>query len=125
MFIRYSLCQILVCAMEKNVRKIKTKKKTGPVENPAPSPHDSVTLKGKRKKRRPDCPNPLFIQWLEEWKAAARAKDNQNLSFVYSKALKSLKKFPTVLESGQACAVLENIGPKTCKLLDDRLAEHR
>ena len=41
------------------------------------------------------------------------------------KAIKSLKKYPTVMESGRACAILESFGPKICKMLDDRLAEHR
>ena len=93
--------------------------------DPASPVDPAVALKGKRKKKIPLCPNPLFLGWLEEWKAEAKARDNTNLCYVYGKAIKSLKKYPAVMESGQACAILENLGPKTCKMLDERLAEHR
>ncbi len=59
-----------------------------PLHPPPPPPLDpSVALKGKRKKKTTEFPNPLFLRWLEEWKAEARTKDNKNLTFVYSKVI--------------------------------------
>ena len=81
-------------------------------------------MKEKLKKKIAKFPNPLFLCWLEEWKSEARAKDNTNLAYVYSKAITLLKKYPTVIELGRAC-LSSNFGPKTCKMLDDRLAKHR
>lgn len=35
---------------------------------------DVRALKGKRKKKRNLCPNPLFVQWLTEWRDEAAEK---------------------------------------------------
>ncbi|KAK3092910.1 hypothetical protein FSP39_008762 [Pinctada imbricata] len=84
---------------------------------------ESHPLYGKRKKKFPKCPNPLFEQWLKEWREDAAAK-NLKTQYVYGKALKSLQKYPLPLPSGKDCKMLENFGDKMCKMLDDRLQKH-
>lgn len=81
-------------------------------------------LLGKRKKKIPKNPNPLFIQWLTQWKDEA-AEKGMSLQYTYKKALRSLKKYPLVLETGQECLVLENFGKKICDMLDEKLCEYR
>ncbi|XP_052251235.1 crossover junction endonuclease MUS81-like isoform X3 [Dreissena polymorpha] len=80
-------------------------------------------LYGKKKKKKVPCPNPLFEQWLKEWRDSA-AEKNMKSQYTYGKALKTLQKFPLKLESGKDCKILENFGDKICKMLDDKLAEH-
>ncbi|XP_033734849.1 crossover junction endonuclease MUS81-like [Pecten maximus] len=80
-------------------------------------------LYGKRKKRRPACANPLFLQWLTEWREEAAGKGLKT-QFVYGKAIKSLKSYPLPLATGKDCKMLDNFGDKTCKLIDEKLAEH-
>ncbi|XP_052766912.1 crossover junction endonuclease MUS81-like [Mya arenaria] len=80
-------------------------------------------LYGKKKKKRGTCPNPLFAQWLEEWRDSAAEKGMKS-QYTYGKALKALLKFPLKLENGKECKVLENFGDKICKMLDDKLTEH-
>uniref|UniRef100_A0A1B6CER1 Crossover junction endonuclease MUS81 n=2 Tax=Clastoptera arizonana TaxID=38151 RepID=A0A1B6CER1_9HEMI len=78
----------------------------------------------KRAKVKLKCPNPLFKQWLEEWRDEAIDR-NSDLKHVYEKALKSLKKYPLPLSSGKECFVLEYFGPKICSQLDFKLAEYQ
>lgn len=98
----------------------------------------------------PNRPNPLFEQWLEEWRKEAAEKQsdmqycfgkvNGNLDrlkhiicyllcfldrFLCFQALRSLQKYPLRLKSGKECIVLECFGNKLCSLLDKRLAEYR
>ncbi|KAK7505471.1 hypothetical protein BaRGS_00003216 [Batillaria attramentaria] len=80
----------------------------------------SRSLLGKRKKKRDPCPNPLFCKWLAEWRDEAKEKGWKS-EFIYSKALRSLKKYPLLLSSGKECKMLQNFGDKICKMLDDRL----
>ncbi|XP_064599705.1 crossover junction endonuclease MUS81-like [Liolophura sinensis] len=84
---------------------------------------DIKGLKGKRKKKKNLCPNPLFVQWLTEWRDEAAEKGMKS-QYCYRKALASLKKYPLVFTSGKECKVLENFGDKICKMLDARLAKH-
>ncbi|XP_067680600.1 crossover junction endonuclease MUS81-like isoform X1 [Haliotis asinina] len=81
------------------------------------------SLIGKRKKKLPKCPNPLFERWLEEWRDEAAEKGWKS-QYIYSKALKSLKCFPLKLDTGKDCKILQNFGDKICKMLDDKLAKH-
>lgn len=39
-----------------------------------------------RRKRRPNsgCPNPLFVQWVEEWRDEAR-NDGSKTQYTYTK----------------------------------------
>nr|CAG4644796.1 EOG090X06E6 [Leptodora kindtii] len=75
--------------------------------------------------RKPkSCPNPLFERWLQEMKDEAIRKDSR-LQHVYSKALKSLQKYPLSLHSGKECKILKNFGSTLCKQLDDKLHQHR
>ncbi|XP_021370598.1 crossover junction endonuclease MUS81-like isoform X2 [Mizuhopecten yessoensis] len=80
-------------------------------------------LYGKRKKRKPVCANPLFLQWLTEWREEA-AEKGWKTQYVYGKAIKSLKNYPLPLATGKDCKMLEHFGDKTCKLIDEKLAEH-
>ena len=41
-------------------------------------------LKGKRKKKKDPCPNPLFMQWLTEWRDDAAAKGMKS-QYTYNK----------------------------------------
>ena len=44
----------------------------------------------KRKRRRvPSCPNPLFAQWIEEWRDEAIEKGLKS-SYTYSKVINAL-----------------------------------
>ncbi|KAH9496133.1 Crossover junction endonuclease mus81 [Bulinus truncatus] len=81
-------------------------------------------LKGKRKKKVPLNPNPLFTQWLMEWKTEAEDKGWKS-AHTYSKALKTLKKFPLTLETGKDCRLLQNFGEKICNMLDEKLLEYK
>ena len=42
----------------------------------------------------------------------------------YLQALKSLQKYPLVLESAKECKVLQHFGEGLCKIIDKKLAEH-
>lgn len=81
-------------------------------------------LLGKRKKKIPKNPNPLFVKWLTQWKHEA-AEKGISLQYTYNKALQSLKKYPLVLETGQDCLILENFGKKLCNMLDEKLTSYR
>ena len=73
-------------------------------------------------KKKRDCPNPLFLKWLEEWKADAEKK-GVNAKFTYAKAITSIKKYPLPLRSGKEAKILENIGDGIANRLDKALAE--
>ncbi|XP_013385302.1 crossover junction endonuclease MUS81 isoform X2 [Lingula anatina] len=83
----------------------------------------SSGLLGKRKKQTNPCPNPLFVQWLTEWRDEAAEKGWKS-QYTYGKALKTLKKYPLGVSSGKDCKFLENFGDKICKMLDDKLSKH-
>jgi hypothetical protein len=38
----------------------------------------------KRRKATRECPNPLFLKWLERWRDEAKAKESK-LQYVYNK----------------------------------------
>lgn len=69
-------------------------------------------------------PNPLFVQWMEEWLENAK-KENLKTKSVYQKGLNSLKKYPLPLETGRDCIILEGFGPTICEILDKRLEHHK
>ncbi|XP_067137762.1 crossover junction endonuclease MUS81 isoform X2 [Centruroides vittatus] len=52
----------------------------------------------KRKKIVYECPNPLFAKWLKEWRDEAIEK-GWKIQHTYSRALKSLEKYPLPLKS--------------------------
>ncbi|XP_055880443.1 crossover junction endonuclease MUS81-like isoform X1 [Biomphalaria glabrata] len=82
------------------------------------------SLKGKRKKKVPKNANPLFTQWLTEWKIEAEEKGWKS-AHTYGKALKSLKMFPLTLETGKDCRILQNFGEKICNMLDEKLLDYK
>ncbi|XP_780532.5 crossover junction endonuclease MUS81 [Strongylocentrotus purpuratus] len=83
----------------------------------------SAAPKLKRKKKVKFCPNPLFVQWLTEWRDAAAEKGIKT-QYAYGKALVALKKYPLPFQSGKAAKILDNFGDKICSMLDKKLEEH-
>ncbi|XP_029813116.1 crossover junction endonuclease MUS81 isoform X1 [Suricata suricatta] len=77
-----------------------------------------------RKRPLPVCPNPLFIRWLTEWRdeAASRGRRTQ---FVFQKALRSLRRYPLPLRSGKEAKILQHFGDRLCRMLDQRLQQHK
>lgn len=77
-----------------------------------------------RKRPLPVCPNPLFVRWLTEWRdeAASRGRRTQ---FVFQKALRSLRRYPLPLRSGREAKILRHFGDGLCRMLDQRLQQHR
>ncbi|XP_067939786.1 crossover junction endonuclease MUS81-like [Watersipora subatra] len=82
-----------------------------------------MASRGKRKRAKQSNPNPLFCQWLQEWKDEAESKGWKS-ACTYHKALSSLKKYPLRLERGKDCKILMNVGDKICAMLDKKLSEH-
>ena len=78
----------------------------------------------KRAKVQPMSKNPLFEQWLTEWKEQAAIQRNDNLQHCFSKAISSLRKYPLPLARGKDCIILQYFGPKLCTMLDKRLDQH-
>lgn len=78
----------------------------------------------RRTRKKPEDPNPLFTKWLREWKEEAVAS-NRKTQHVFAKALRSLKKYPLVLQSGKEAKILEFFGDKLCTMLDKKLEQHR
>ncbi|XP_069501111.1 crossover junction endonuclease MUS81 isoform X2 [Ambystoma mexicanum] len=76
-----------------------------------------------RKRPLPTCPNPLFLEWLSEWRDAAADKGKKS-QFVYQKAISSLKKYPLPLRNGKEAKILQNFGDGICKMLDEKLTKH-
>ena len=70
------------------------------------------------------CPNPLFVQWLEEWRDEAREGGSKS-QYTYTKALNSLKKYPLPLYGGKEAKILDHIGEKLAKMLDKKLTQHQ
>lgn len=69
-------------------------------------------------------PNPLFVQWMEDWLEHAD-KNNLKTKSVFQKGLVSLKKYPLPLKTGLDCIILEGFGPTICGILDKRLEQHK
>lgn len=75
-----------------------------------------------RKKQR-ECPNPLFLKWLEEWRDEAKEK-NSKLQYTYGKAATALKKYPLPLSCGKDAMILDNIGEMIARRLDEAMAKY-
>ncbi|XP_072381074.1 crossover junction endonuclease MUS81 [Diabrotica undecimpunctata] len=67
--------------------------------------------------------NPLFEQWLNEWKTDAEAKDSK-LKYTYKLALSSIRQCPIPFNSGKECKILKGFGTKLCQMLDDKLKRY-
>ncbi|XP_072840297.2 structure-specific endonuclease subunit MUS81 isoform X1 [Pogona vitticeps] len=72
----------------------------------------------------PPCPNPLFVQWLREWRDQAADQGRLRSQRAYERALSSLRKYPLPLRSGREARVLQYFGEKICHQLDERLERH-
>lgn len=83
-----------------------------------------MTTRGKRITVKLKTPNPLFEQWLTEWKDQAKSNDSK-MQYTFSNALKTLKKYPIPLESGKDCIILKGFGNKICEMLDKKLSEYK
>ncbi|KAK5649653.1 hypothetical protein RI129_000682 [Pyrocoelia pectoralis] len=68
-------------------------------------------------------PNPLFEQWLIEWRDKA-IQNNSKMQNCFGKALESLRKYPLPLQSGRDCKLLKGFGEKLCSMLDKKLTEY-
>lgn len=69
--------------------------------------------------------NPLIIACLEELEKDARNRKNDNLKKTYTKALRSVQKYPLKLNSGeQARKTLDGVGPVLAKKIDQYLEKH-
>lgn len=66
------------------------------------------------------APNRLFVKYLTEWKDRAKERGDKS-AHTYGRALKSLKKYPLPLQCGEEAKILEHIGDKICKMLDNCL----
>ncbi|XP_027711803.1 crossover junction endonuclease MUS81 [Vombatus ursinus] len=77
-----------------------------------------------RKRPLPVCANPLFVRWLREWRDEAAGR-GQRARFVYQKALRSLLRYPLPLRSGKEAKILQHFGDALCRMLDQRLEQHR
>ncbi|KAM9220409.1 crossover junction endonuclease MUS81 isoform 2-T2 [Dugong dugon] len=77
-----------------------------------------------RKRPLPVCPNPLFVRWLTEWRDEATSRGRRT-RFVFQKALRSLQRYPLPLRSGKEAKILQHFGDGLCRMLDERLQQHR
>ncbi|KAJ3056111.1 Crossover junction endonuclease mus81, partial [Rhizophlyctis rosea] len=80
-------------------------------------------------KRKGHCANPLFRDWLWEWwdeaKSSAALGGNTRSQWIYKKAYDGMSKYPLPLESGLDAKVVEGIGDKLAKLLDEKLKRYQ
>ncbi|XP_042294869.1 crossover junction endonuclease MUS81 isoform X2 [Sceloporus undulatus] len=79
----------------------------------------------KMPKPPPPCPNPLFMQWLQEWRDEAAERGRPRSQKAYERALSSLRKYPLPLRSGREARILQYFGEQICRQLDERLERHR
>ncbi|XP_067831734.1 crossover junction endonuclease MUS81 isoform X3 [Heptranchias perlo] len=71
----------------------------------------------------PSCPNPLFLQWLVEWRDIAMEKQHKS-QVVYDKAIRSLTMYPLPLRNGREAKILYGFGDGICNRLDEKLSEY-
>lgn len=69
-------------------------------------------------------PNPLFEEWLLEWRNKEKEKQSKMYK-CYDNALEAMKKYPLPLETGKDCMILQGFGTKLCNMIDDKLKQHR
>ncbi|KAK8869647.1 hypothetical protein IAR55_000215 [Kwoniella newhampshirensis] len=72
---------------------------------------------------KPPCGNPLFLQWMEELRDAAREKGMKSAEG-YSKACKSLLNCPVTYTRPRELVVLQHIGEKTVGILEKKWKIH-
>ncbi|XP_033214387.1 crossover junction endonuclease MUS81 [Belonocnema kinseyi] len=78
----------------------------------------------KRTKVPKKCANPLFEEWLTEWREEAVIQRKEKLQLCFTRAISSLRKYPLPLARGKDCIILQYFGPKVCTMLDKRLDQH-
>lgn len=52
-------------------------------------------MSSNRRKKQRECPNPLFLKWLEEWRDEAKQK-NSKLQYTYGK-VREKAKYPVAI----------------------------
>ncbi|UJR33705.1 hypothetical protein I4U23_021134 [Adineta vaga] len=72
------------------------------------------------RKRRFNSPNEHIMVLVQEWYNDAKANGAQTMR-CYTKALRSLEKYPLRLETGSDCRILYGFGEKICEAIDQRL----
>ncbi|WWD16092.1 hypothetical protein CI109_100517 [Kwoniella shandongensis] len=72
---------------------------------------------------KPPCGNPLYLQWMEELRDAAREKGMKSAEG-YSKACKSLQNCPVTYSRPRDLVVLQHIGEKTVAILEKKWKVH-
>ncbi|XP_069750031.1 crossover junction endonuclease MUS81 isoform X2 [Narcine bancroftii] len=76
-----------------------------------------------REEMYPACPNPLFLQWLVEWRDIAAERQHKS-QIVYEKAIRSLTMYPLPLRNGGEARILYGFGDGICNRLDEKLSEY-
>lgn len=71
----------------------------------------------------PDCPNPLFLQWVKELWDQAKERSYKSAP-TYGKAFQSLKTCPIKFDHPSQCKQLSFFGPKLCEDLTKKLKAH-
>ena len=108
----------------------------------------------KRIKKVDKNPNPLFLQWLTEFRDEAQGKENKGLVKIYNMCIENLAKyvlsyiswhflkfpyislhstsnkiflsrFPLTLDNGHQCKIIQGFGKTICQKLEDKLVKHR
>lgn len=69
------------------------------------------------------CGNPLFLQWVEELRDAAREKGSKAYES-YSKAARSVQQCPITYARPRDLVVLAGIGEKTANILESKWKKH-
>lgn len=80
-------------------------------------------MASKRLKKQSECPNPLFLKWLEDWRDEAKQR-NSKLQYTYGKAAAALRKYPLPLSCGKDAMILDNIGDMIARRLDEAFEEY-
>ncbi|XP_024913151.1 crossover junction endonuclease MUS81 isoform X2 [Cynoglossus semilaevis] len=76
-----------------------------------------------KKRVLPVCPNPLFLQWLNELRDEAKEK-GLKIQYTYQKAINSLNKYPLPLKNAKEAKILQNFGDGICKILDEKMQRY-
>ncbi|XP_043478696.1 crossover junction endonuclease MUS81 [Leptopilina heterotoma] len=77
-----------------------------------------------KRRKEEECANPLFLQWLLEWKEEAAKQKKEPLKQCLGKAAKSLKEHKEVLYTGEDCRKLKYFGSGVCAMITKRLDQH-
>lgn len=77
-----------------------------------------------KRRQEEECANPLFLQWLLEWKEEATKQKREPIKQCLGKAVKSLKEHKEVLYTGEDCRKLKYFGSGICAMITKRLDQY-